>query len=282
MAYWKNQVFSHFWEDHPYIYYFWNRVRWLKLYAPLTGHRIQCEIQNLLHYMYKFVCKSHNTGKSSLNLNVFFLLGSWKVSKRIKQAGTGRLTFETCNKVFHFSIIEEQLKRGNKLINRQEWLKKLYDALLVIKTNPDIYPIHDPIYWSWYTTRSLHYYTCTGPVWSQKFRTIFFVSEGTVNGRICTTLIFLEGMVNGRNCTTFLSVAQLCRWIWEKGLLDKIRQKEDKIVKYVKYLSLMINVIKVLSYFGRRRLTLNVRHDMTWQNHMYTCTPHVTCTSKQS
>ncbi len=33
-----------------------------------------------------------------------------------KKAGTKRLTFKTCNKVFHFGVIKEQLKRGTKIV----------------------------------------------------------------------------------------------------------------------------------------------------------------------
>ena len=48
----------------------------------------------------------------SLNLVLFAFVIS-KVGKKYKQAVAEGLTFETCNKVFHFSIIKEQLKEND-------------------------------------------------------------------------------------------------------------------------------------------------------------------------
>lgn len=77
----------------------------------------------------------------------------------------------------------------------RDTLPQAYTICKLMNTGPVCRPVSRPV--------------CR-PVWSQKFRTFFCFGR------------------NERNCTTILSVAQLCRWSWEKGLLDKIRQPVER------------------------------------------------------
>lgn len=84
-----------------------------------------------------------------------------------------------------------------------------------------------------------------------------FGGQDTYHGTICTSAVWLRFGRDG-----------LWWWSSKKAYWIKLGKKMNISDVKLQYLSLMINVIKVLSYFGGRRLTLNVRHNMAWQSYM--------------